>query len=165
MHPAYLRASEYLFRSICRCSNGLKMTKHGIKNLFSACSGPFLLKNEPNDLVKGLTLSLDIGLYVPPTYKPSSTFLGLFEVPKWPKNGEKQHEKPFFWLIWTISSKKMGLMIWLWAYFQVWTLGHTSSSLGAFGYFSWSIWRCPNSPRMAKNSIKTCFLVVLDHFS
>jgi hypothetical protein len=38
-------------------------------------------------------------------------------------------------------------------YFQAFTYN--------FGY----IWGRPNGPKMAKNSIKNCFLVVLDHFS
>jgi hypothetical protein len=37
----------------------------------------------------------------------------------------KQH-KTIFWLFWTIFPKRMGLMIWLGAYHQAKTLGHTS---------------------------------------
>jgi hypothetical protein len=37
--------------------------------------------------------------------------------------------------------------------------------LQAFVYLFGSIWGCSNGPKMAKNSIKKCFLVVLDHLS
>jgi hypothetical protein len=36
-------------------------------------------------------------------------------------NAPKQHNKTIFWLFWTISLTRMGLMIWLGAYFQAWT--------------------------------------------
>jgi hypothetical protein len=49
-------------------------------------------------------------------------------------------------------------MIWLGAYFQALTLGHTSCPLG-------SIRGCPNDPKMEKTAKKTCFLVVLNHSS
>jgi hypothetical protein len=51
-------------------------------------------------------------------------------------NGQQQHEKnsTIFWLFWTISPKRMGLMIWLGAYFQAQTLGHTFHPLQAFMY-------------------------------
>jgi hypothetical protein len=63
-------------------------------------------------------LSLRIGLYVSPTSGPMGTFLGPFEgaqmAPKWKT---KKVQKTVFWLVWTISSKGMGLIIWLGACF------------------------------------------------
>jgi hypothetical protein len=41
---------------------------------------------------------------------------------------EKTASKIVFWLFWTISPKRMGLMIWLGAFFLL-TLGLTSCSL------------------------------------
>jgi hypothetical protein len=38
-------------------------------------------------------------------------------------------KKMIFWSFWTISPKKLGLMIWLGAFFQALTLGHTSHPL------------------------------------
>jgi hypothetical protein len=50
-------------------------------------------------------------------------------VPKQPQNVPKKHEKPVFWLLWTISLKRMALMIGLGVYLYAQTLGHTSCSL------------------------------------
>jgi hypothetical protein len=33
-------------------------------------------------------------------------------------NAPKQHTKTIFWLFWTISLTRMGILIWLGAYFQ-----------------------------------------------
>jgi hypothetical protein len=57
-------------------------------------------------------------------------------------------KKTIFWLFWTISPKRMSLMIWLGAYFQAQTLGHTSRQLQAFMYIFGSIWGCPNSQKL-----------------
>jgi hypothetical protein len=46
-------------------------------------------KNEPNDLVRGLFSSIDIGKYIPPNYRPLSTFLGPFEDAPKPRNNIK----------------------------------------------------------------------------
>jgi polyferredoxin len=43
-----------------------------------------------------------------------------------PQNGGKQHNKPVFWLFWTISPERMDLMILLGAYFYAETFCHTS---------------------------------------
>jgi hypothetical protein len=52
-----------------------------------------------------------VGLWVP--------YLVHLRVPKWPQNNthKKQQKKPVFWLFWTIFAKRMGLLIWLGAYF------------------------------------------------
>jgi hypothetical protein len=39
-------------------------------------------------------------------------------VPKWPQKKEKQHKETVYWLIWSIPSKGMCLMLGLGAYFQ-----------------------------------------------
>jgi hypothetical protein len=60
-----------------------------------------------------------------------------------------------FWLFWTISPTRMGLVFKL-THWIVHPL-----HMGVFEYLFGSIWGCPNGP----NSIKNYFLVVLDHFS
>jgi hypothetical protein len=47
-------------------------------------------------------------------------------------NAPKQQEKTIFWMFWTISPTRMGLLIWLRAYFQAKILGHTSRLLAGF---------------------------------
>jgi hypothetical protein len=60
-------------------------------------------------------LSLKIGLYISPTCGPLSTFLGQFEGAQIARKWEEK--KTVFWLVWTISPKRMGLIIWLGACF------------------------------------------------
>jgi hypothetical protein len=67
-----------------------------------------------NDLVRGLFSSLDIGIYIWPTCRPLCTFLRPIGGAQMPQNRIKN----YFWLFRTISPARMGLMIWLWAYFQ-----------------------------------------------
>jgi hypothetical protein len=55
-------------------------------------------------------------------------------------------------------------MIWLGAYFQVRHWAIHLAHFSAFEYLFESVWWCPDGPRIIKN-MKTCFLVVLDHFS
>jgi hypothetical protein len=62
-------------------------------------------------------------------------------------------KKSIFWLFWTISSKRMGLTIWLGAYFQAQTLGHTLRPLQAFIYILGSIWGCPNGQKQQQKKL------------
>jgi hypothetical protein len=71
-------------------------------------------------------------------------------------------EKTIFWLFWTISHTRMGLLMWLGPYFQPKTLGHTSRPLTGLCLPFWVHWGCPNAPKQHK---KYYFLVVLEHFS
>jgi hypothetical protein len=59
---------------------------HAPKNYFLVVLEYFSYKNGPNDLVRGLFLSLDSGTYIPPTCRLLSTYLG---VPKIPENSMK----------------------------------------------------------------------------
>jgi hypothetical protein len=43
---------------------GAQMSPNSIEKLFSGCFGHLSYKNEPNDLVRGLFSSLDIGKYI-----------------------------------------------------------------------------------------------------
>jgi hypothetical protein len=94
---------------------GAQMPQNSIKNYFLVVSDYFSYKNGPIDLVRGLFSSLDIGTYIPPTCGPVCTFLGPFGGAQIPPNRIK---KTIFWLFWTISPKRMGLLIWLGIYFQ-----------------------------------------------
>jgi hypothetical protein len=51
--------------------------------------------NGPDNLVRGIFLSLDIGHMSWPLANPMSTFLGPFKVPKLPQNIKKQHKNLF----------------------------------------------------------------------
>jgi hypothetical protein len=64
-------------------------------------------------------------------------------VPKCPK----QHKKTIFWLFWTISPTKMGLLIWLGAYFQAYTLGHTFYLLSGLCVLFWVHLGMPKCPK------------------
>jgi hypothetical protein len=86
------------------------------KNYYLVVLDYFTYNNGPKDLVRGLFSSLDTGTYIPPTCRPLCTFLGPFGGAQMPQNSI---EKSFFWLFWTISPTRMGLMIWLGAYFEV----------------------------------------------
>jgi hypothetical protein len=65
------------------------------------------------------------------TFRPLAGLCVLFWVhlgrAQMPQNSIK---KINFWFIWTISPTRMGLLIWLWAYFQAKTLSHTYYPLG-----------------------------------
>jgi ABC-type dipeptide/oligopeptide/nickel transport system permease subunit len=52
------------------------MATNSIEKGISGCFGQIFLENGPNDLVKGLILSIDIELYISPTCGPLSTFFG-----------------------------------------------------------------------------------------
>jgi hypothetical protein len=55
------------------------------------------------------------------------------------QNGQKQHYKPVFWLFWTISPKRMDLIIWLGAHFMLRHCAIHPAYLQAFVYLLWSI--------------------------
>jgi hypothetical protein len=99
---------------------GAQMPQNSIKkHYFLVVLYYFSYKNGPNDLVRRLFSKLDIGTYIWPTRRPLAlvTFLGPFGGAQKPLNTIK---KTIFWLFWTISPTRMGLMIWLrlGAYFQ-----------------------------------------------
>jgi hypothetical protein len=62
-------------------------------------------------------------------------------------------KKTIFWLFQTIFPTRMGLLIWLVAYFQGSTLGHTSCSLAGLCAPFWVHLGVPNCPRTAKKLI------------
>jgi hypothetical protein len=65
-------------------------------------------------------------------------------------------------LFWTISLTRMGLLIWLGAYFQAKTLGHTSQPLAGLCITFWVHLGGAHCP---KTAYKDYFLVVSDYFS
>jgi hypothetical protein len=67
-------------------------------------------------------------------------------VPKCPKTAEK---KTNFWLIWTISPTRMGLLIWLGTFFQAKTLGHTYYQLAGLLVPFWVCLGVPQCPKTA----------------
>jgi hypothetical protein len=91
------------------------MPQIAYKNYFLIVLDYFSYKNGPNDLVRNLFGSFDIGTYIPPTCGPLCTILGSFKAAQMP---QKSIKKNISWLFWTISLRRMGQMIWLGAYFQ-----------------------------------------------
>jgi hypothetical protein len=81
--------------------------------------------------------------HIMPTCGPLNTFLGLYGVPKYPKTSLT----PIFWLSWTISPTRMGLWIWLGAYFQAYTLGHKSHPLAHLRAPYWVHLEVPRCPK------------------
>jgi hypothetical protein len=73
--------------------NGQKQHK---KNCFLVVLDHFFCKNEPNDLVRGLFLCLDIWSYIRPTCAPLSTFLGPFGGAQIAQKWLKQQDKKLF---------------------------------------------------------------------
>jgi hypothetical protein len=73
----------YLFGSIRGCPNA----QNSMKNYFRVVLYNFSYKNGPNDLVRGLFSSLNIGTYILPTCGPLSTFLGPFGGAQMPQSG------------------------------------------------------------------------------
>jgi hypothetical protein len=65
----------------------------------------FSYKNGPNDLVRGLFSSLDVGTYILPICRPLGTFL----IPLWGAQMPQNSMKDFFWFFQTISPTRMGL--------------------------------------------------------
>jgi hypothetical protein len=78
-------------------------------------------------------------------------------------NAPKQHKKTIFWLFWTISPTRIGLLISLGPYFQAKTLDHISRPLAGLCLPFWVHLGLPKCPKIAPK--KNYFLVVLDHFS
>ena len=68
-----------------------------------------------------------------------------------PQNSRKKY---IFWYFWTISPTRMGILIWLGAFFQTKTLGHTSHPLATFLYLFWVHMGVPKYP---KTALKTIF--------
>jgi hypothetical protein len=71
------------------------MAKSRKKNCFLVASDNFFYKNGPNNLLRGLSSSLDIRPYIPPTCGPLNTFLdplirGAQMAPKWPEKHKKK---------------------------------------------------------------------------
>jgi hypothetical protein len=120
-----------------------KCPKTTQKTYFLVAPDHFFLKNGPNDMVRGLLSSLNIGTYILPTCGPLCTFRGIF----W--GAPKQHKETIFWLFWTISPTRLGLMIWLAAYFQAWTLEHTSCLLANLCVAFWVHLGVPKCPETA----------------
>jgi hypothetical protein len=94
---------------------GAQIPQNSIKTYFLVVLDHFFLKNGPNGMVRGLFLSLDIGTYILPTCGPMCTFLAPFGGAQMPQNSIK---RTIFGLFRTISLTRIGLMIWLGAYFQ-----------------------------------------------
>ena len=111
-------------------------------------------KNRPNDLVRGLFLSSDIGRDIPLSCGTLCIFLGPFGgAPKWPKTVQK----PLFWLFWTIFPWRMSLMIWLGLMLKLRHRAIHFAHFRAFGNLFGSIWGWPNGPKMTQNSLKNLF--------
>jgi hypothetical protein len=68
--------------------------------------------------------------------------------------------KTIFWLFWTISHTRMGLMIWLGPYFQPKTGPYIPSTCRLFVYLFRSIGGCPNAPKQHKNTIFCLFWTI-----
>ena len=77
-------------------------------------------------------------------------------VPKCPK----KHRKTIFWLFWTISLTRMGLLIQLGVYFQDKTFCHTSHLLAGLCVPFWVHFGCPNAPKQHKETIFWLFWTI-----
>ena len=86
-----------------------KCPKTTQKTYFLVALDHFFLKNGLIDMVRGLFASLNFGTYILPTWGPLCTFLGPFGGTQMPQNSIKN----IFWLFYTISPTRMGVMIWL----------------------------------------------------
>jgi hypothetical protein len=80
------------------------------KTNFLVALDHFFLMNVPDDMVRGLFSSLNIGTYILPTCGPLCTFSGPFGGAEMSKDSIK---KTIIWLFWTISPRTMDLMIWV----------------------------------------------------
>ena len=75
-------------------------------------------------------------------------------VPKWPPKWKNYHKKTVFWLFWTISPKRMGLI----SRFEFIHWAVRSAHLWTFGYLFRSIWGCPIGHKMGdKTNLKPVF--------
>jgi hypothetical protein len=68
-----------------------KCPKKAYKNYFLIVLHYFSYKNGPNDLVRSLFSSLDIGTYIPPTCGPLCTILSPFVAAQMPQNSIKNY--------------------------------------------------------------------------
>jgi hypothetical protein len=126
---------------------GAQMPQNSINIHFLGVLDHFSYKNRPIDLVRCPFSNLDTGTYIQPTCRSVFTFLGPFGEAQMPQNRRK---KTKYWLFPTISFTRMGLFIWLGAYFQASTLEHTSHPLAPFlGPF--------RGAQMPQNSTKNLF--------
>jgi hypothetical protein len=96
------------------------------------------------------------------TFRPLPGHWVPYLVPLGCPTAPKQPEKTIFWLFRTISPTRMGLLIWLGAYFQARTLGHTTRLLA--GHLVPFLVRL-GMPKCPQTVLRTYCLVVLDHFS
>jgi hypothetical protein len=136
----------YLLGYIWGCPNAPKQHE---KNYFLVVLDHFSYKNGPIDLVRGFFSSLDIGPYIPRTCGLFVPFWVQMGVPKCPKTALKNYflvglVKVKFW---TISLTIMGLLIWLGAYFQARTLGHTAQLLWGLCVPFWVHLGVPKCPK------------------
>jgi hypothetical protein len=132
------------------------MPQNSTKKYFLV-SDYFSCKNGPIDLVRGWFSSLDIGTYILPTCRPSSTSMGPFGGAKMPQNSINTH----FLAVFDHFFSRMGVLIWLGAHFQERTLKHTSRPLASLCAPFWVQLGMPKCPKTAQ---KTYFLVALGHF-
>jgi hypothetical protein len=94
---------------------GAQMPQNSINTHFLVVLDHFSYKNGLIDLVRSPFSNLDTGTYIWPTCGSVCTFLGPFGGAQMPQNRIK---KTIFWLFWTISPTRIGLLIRLGAYFQ-----------------------------------------------
>jgi hypothetical protein len=71
------------------------MKKKQHENCFLVVSDNFSYKNGPNNLVRGLFFSLDIGPYLLPNCGHLGTFFGPFGGAQMALKGKKQHKNLF----------------------------------------------------------------------
>jgi hypothetical protein len=69
---------------------GAQMPQYSIKNHFLIVLDYFPYKNGPNDLVRGLFLSLDNGTYIPPTCRSLFTIFDPFGAAQMPQKSIKK---------------------------------------------------------------------------
>jgi hypothetical protein len=148
-------------RPLCTFSGpfwGAQMPQNIIKNYFLVVLDYFFCMNGPNDLVRGLFSSSDIGTYIPPTCKPLWTFLGPCWGAKMPKDNIK---KTIIWLFWTIYPRTMGLMIWLGVISKLIVWAVHPAYLRAFVCLCRFIWGCPNAAKQHKKLFSDSFELFL----
>jgi hypothetical protein len=75
---------------------GGAQTPHSIKTYFLVVLDNFFAKNGPNDMVRGLSLSLDIGTYILPTCRPLCTILAPFGGAQIPQKSIKEIFSGYF---------------------------------------------------------------------
>jgi hypothetical protein len=142
-----------LFGSIWGCPNAPKQDK---KTIFLVIPDHFPYKNGLIDLVWSLFSSLDIGIYIPPTCGPLSTFLVHLGVSKCPKTAQNTYflvAPDHFFLKDGLNHMVRGL-------FSILNIGTHSAHLRASVYFYGSIWGCPNAPKLHNKTIFGLFYTI-----